>query len=106
MRIFLTNLGKYNEGELCGEWLKLPCSKEKLAATLVSIGIGKYYEEYFITDYDCDIGLEIGEYTNLNALNEVAERISDLTIQTRRCYAPLWKPNTRTYTKYTSFLII
>ena len=39
MRIFLTNLGKYNEGSLAGEWLKLPCTKEELNAVLQRIGI-------------------------------------------------------------------
>lgn len=24
-RVFITNLGKYNEGELVGKWLDLPC---------------------------------------------------------------------------------
>ena len=31
--IFLTNLGKYNEGYLQGEWLDLPCTDEKLEET-------------------------------------------------------------------------
>lgn len=30
MNIFITNLGKYNEGELIGEWATLPISKEEL----------------------------------------------------------------------------
>lgn len=25
MKIFLANLGKYNEGELVGKWVSLPC---------------------------------------------------------------------------------
>lgn len=28
MNIYLTNLGKYNEGELVGEWVQLPISNE------------------------------------------------------------------------------
>ena len=27
---FITNLGKYNEGELVGEWVKFPTTPEKL----------------------------------------------------------------------------
>ena len=27
---FITNLGKYNEGELVGEWVKFPTTSEKL----------------------------------------------------------------------------
>lgn len=55
MRIYLTNLGKYNEGELVGEWVDLPIEKENLQEVFKRIGIdGKQYEEYFITDYECD----------------------------------------------------
>jgi len=79
MRIFLTNLGKYNEGELLGQWLKLPCSDSQLKATLKAIGIGEEYEETFITDYENDYGFEINEYDSLTLLNEIAEGISDLT---------------------------
>ena len=38
---FITNLGKYNEGELVGEWVKFPTTAEELKAALDSIGIGK-----------------------------------------------------------------
>lgn len=78
VRIFLTNLGKYNEGELIGQWLKLPCSEEEIKTTLINIGINRQYEEYFITDFDNDIGLQIGEYENLQKLNEIAEAINSL----------------------------
>lgn len=30
INIYLTNLGKYNEGELVGEWVELPVSDEEL----------------------------------------------------------------------------
>ena len=29
MQIYLTNLGKYNEGHLMGEWVKLPVSEKE-----------------------------------------------------------------------------
>lgn len=77
-RIFLTNLGKYNEGELVGEWVDLPC--EDFDAVLKRIGVsdqpdeqGRYYEEFFITDYESDYGVKVHEYENLDHLNEVAE---------------------------------
>ena len=61
MNIYLTNLGKYNEGELVGEWVQLPISDEELQEVFKRIGIdGKEYEEYFIADYECDF-YEIGE---------------------------------------------
>ena len=76
MKIFLTNLGKYNEGELIGEWVELPVSQEELKKVFERIGINEEYEEYFITDYECDF--EVGEYENLDTLNEIAERIEEL----------------------------
>ena len=56
---FITNLGKYNEGELVGEWVKFPTTQEELQNVFSRIGIGSQdvfgntYEEWFITDYDC-----------------------------------------------------
>lgn len=78
MKIFLTNLGKYNEGELVGEWVELPISNEELQEVFKRIGIdGKEYEEYFITDYECDF-YEVGEYENLDTLNDIAEKLEEL----------------------------
>lgn len=77
MNIYLTNLGKYNEGELVGEWVHLPISNEELQEVFERIGINEEYEEYFITDYECDF-YEIGEYENIDTLNEIAEKIDDL----------------------------
>lgn len=74
MNIYLTNLGKYNEGELIGEWVELPVSQEELQKVFERIGIN---EEYCITDYECDF-YEVGEYESLDALNEMAERIEEL----------------------------
>ena len=86
LRIYLTNLGKYNEGELIGEWIELPCTDDELEAVKKRIGIsdepnenGNYYEEWFITDYESDIqGIEVGEYDNLDELNELTETLDDL----------------------------
>jgi antirestriction protein len=77
MNIYLTNLGKYNEGELIGEWVELPVSQEELQKVFERIGINEEYEEYFITDYECDF-YEVGEYESLDTLNEIAERIEEL----------------------------
>ena len=75
LKIYLTNLGKYNEGELLGEWVELPVDEEELQEVFKRIGIssepdaeGNYYEEYFITDYETDFDLQIGEYENINKL--------------------------------------
>ena len=97
IKIALTNLGKYNEGVLDYTWLTLPATDEEIAAAMDEIqvshgdthyfsdGLGHVatndyygeYEEYFITDYECDF-MSIGEYTNLDELNETAEKINDL----------------------------
>ena len=90
LNIYLTNLGKYNEGELLGEWVELPIADEELKKVFDRIKIchdnveytdecRNPYEEYFITDYETDInGLEVGEYSNLDELNEIAETLEDL----------------------------
>lgn len=78
LRIYLTNLGKYNEGELIGEWVELPASEEELEAVFERIGINEEYEEFFITDYECDFGYKVGEYENLEELNKIAEQFEDL----------------------------
>lgn len=77
MNIYLTNLGKYNEGELVGEWVQLPISDEELQEVFKRIGINEEYEEYFITDYECDF-YEIGEYESISTLNEMAEKFDNL----------------------------
>lgn len=82
-RVYITNLGKYNEGELVGKWLDLPC--DDIETELASIGVsdepdenGRYYEEYFITDYENDYDYEVGEYDSLEELNERAEELENL----------------------------
>lgn len=81
--VFITNLGKYNEGELVGEWLSLPTTTEEFKASLKRIGIdGLHYEEYFLTDYESIIeGVTpfINEYSNLNELNYLAFRLEELS---------------------------
>lgn len=49
---YITNLGKYNEGELVGETLKFPTTTEEVQALLKRIGVdGVRYEEFFIVQY-------------------------------------------------------
>ena len=79
LSIFITNLGKYNEGELIGEWVNLPATDEELAKVYERIGINEEYEEMFITDYESDIdGLEVGEYDSIEELNDLAEELETL----------------------------
>ena len=82
MEIFLTNLGKYVEGCLVGQWVKLPVPEDKLESVLKEIGINDEYEEYFITDYETSFhGLRdvLGEYESIEMLNELAEMLESLS---------------------------
>lgn len=80
IKIFLTNLGRYNEGCLMGEWVKLPVPEDKLEDILARIGINGEYEEYFITDFESTLAnLCISEYARLDVLNELAEKIEELS---------------------------
>lgn len=76
--IFVTNLGKYNEGELLGEWVKLPADADTLEAVFDRIGIDTYYEEYFITDYETDAPIRVDEFDRIEDLNRTAEKIAEL----------------------------
>lgn len=96
LNVWIGNLGKYNEGELVGEWLKLPVSKQELDAFLKEkVGLqltqaevdkaleedGVCYEEYMINDYETDLPIKISEYENLDNLNllaTIAENVNDM----------------------------
>ena len=84
---FVTNLGKYNEGVLVGEWVKFPTTEEEMQKVFERIGIGSTddfgqpYEEWFITDYECPIhGVYdmLGEYESLDKLNYLAARLEEM----------------------------
>lgn len=77
MKVCLTNLGKYNEGELVYTWLTLPADEAEIAEAMEAIGINEEYEEYFLTDWECPISGLIGEYSSLETLNEIAEKIAE-----------------------------
>ena len=83
----VTNLGKYNEGQLVGEWVKCPTTEEEMQKVFERIGIGSTdefgqpYEEWFITDYECPVhGVYdmLSEYESLDKLNYLASRIDEM----------------------------
>ena len=87
---FVTNLGKYNEGMLVGEWVKLPTTEEEMQKVFERIGIGKQdefgqpYEEWFITDYECPIyGVPVS-YTHLYKLCQEHGLLSPIYTHCRR----------------------
>lgn len=72
---FVTNLGKYNEGELVGEWVHFPTTEEKMKEVFERIGIGSkdefghVYEEWFMPNTVCPL------LTTIGRLQEFKERI-------------------------------
>ena len=96
IKLYLANLGKYNEGILKGEWVELPLSETELEEVMVNIGVahsdkeGNFvpyvietdekgyeyvYEEYAIHDYETDLNISISEYSSLDNLNAIAENV-------------------------------
>jgi antirestriction protein len=74
INLYIANLGKYNEGELVGAWVRLPVTKDELDRILKEeVKINEMYEEWAIHDYECDIdGVEISEWADIWKLNEIA----------------------------------
>lgn len=81
IKIFLTNLGRYNEGmgALMGEWVRLPVPDEKLDEVLARIGINDDYEEYFVSNFEAPFAnLNISVYASLEELNNFATQLDEL----------------------------
>ena len=81
---YITNLGRYNEGYLDGEYLKLPATMEDVQALFSRIKVdGIMYEEVFITDYAVDVSVfgvkrHLGEYESINELNYLATLLGEM----------------------------
>jgi antirestriction protein len=76
--IFITDLQAYNGGHLVGKWIQLPLPQEELSQALSevlregeTVSGTDNHEEVFITDYEAEI--VIGEYDDIQRLNELAE---------------------------------
>jgi len=86
MRVYITDLQAYNEGHLVGSWYELPMNEDLLAESVENeLQRGKeiceseqFHEEYFITDYECEY-MEVSEYANLDDLNDIAEKMEDIS---------------------------
>ncbi|TCK01377.1 UNVERIFIED_ORG: antirestriction protein ArdA [Anoxybacillus amylolyticus] len=98
LEVYIVNLGKYNEGELVGTWLKLPATEREIQDAFVKIGIGRYtehgyrhgvevdgvfYEEYQIFDWEANGNFAIqqnfagwGIYT----LNAFVKKLKELDL--------------------------
>ena len=112
---YITNLGKYAEGQLVGETLKFPATTEEVQSLLKNIGVdGVLYEEFFITAFDGDVmGLYdyLTEYENLDELNHLAHLISELDsdeIETleaalnKGTILPAWQTSSTSFTIWTA----
>lgn len=73
MQVYITNLGKYNEGEFVGAWFTPPVDYDEMAER---IGLNDRYEEYAIHDYE--LHFEIDEYTSIEEVNRLCEMVEDL----------------------------
>lgn len=76
---FLTNLEKYNNGELVGKWISFPIDEDELEEELEKTGSP---EAFFFTDWDID-ELPFDEKTfcehpDIDNLNELAEELERL----------------------------
>ena len=82
-KAFITNLGKYNEGELIGKWVEFPIDENQFNDILSSIGINSQYEEWFVTDYDCNLNgfnwNQLGEYPSFQELQSFGEMLTSIT---------------------------
>jgi antirestriction protein len=99
IKIYVANLGKYNEGYLVGKWVTLPLDEDEMNQMFVDIGVGyyddngeyihglevngNYYEEYAIHDYECLF--KIDEYDSISKLNEIAEQMEELDEEQAKC---------------------
>jgi antirestriction protein len=74
IRIYITNLAKYNAGYLVGKWVTLPLCEDELWAEVKAV-LGED-EEHFITDYEAPFRIE--EYDSLTDLNKMAAELEDM----------------------------
>ncbi|MDR2700673.1 MAG: antirestriction protein ArdA [Nitrososphaerota archaeon] len=78
IRVYVANLGKYNEGEIIGGWLTLPTTHKEIKNFLKNqVGLNSPYEEYSIHDFESDFSL--GEYEDLYDLNLLAVMLEQLS---------------------------
>ena len=78
---YLTNLEKYNESELIGEWVTFPVDEDELEGVLKKLGINNKCKEYLFTDYECDVPSvcdELDEHSSIEELNDLAKALEDV----------------------------
>lgn len=73
MKVYITNLGKYNEGELVGAWFTPPIDIDEVKER---IELSDEYEEYAIHDYE--LPFELDEYIPIEEINRLCEMAEEL----------------------------
>ncbi len=73
-RVFVADSVKYDNGELVGKWLDLPCYDFEAELAAIGITEGK---EYTITDYENDWNYDVLT-SDLDELNELAEKLEKI----------------------------
>lgn len=73
MSVYVVNLGKYNEGELIGDWFVPPIDWEDVKNR---IGLNNEYEEYAIHDWQ--LPFDINEYTSIEEINYLYDMVEEL----------------------------
>lgn len=74
-RLYIANLGMYNEGSINGEWFEFPVDMKQVTEVLSLKGD---YEEYIILDSETIYPIEIHEYSNINSLNEKIAELEEI----------------------------
>ena len=85
---YITNLGKYNEGDLVYKLISFPIDAAELNEALKEISCkytdengvvhNEFYEEFFFSDWECEIPFDFGEFPNISEINDIAERVEAL----------------------------
>ena len=85
---YITNLGRYNEGVLAYKLISFPINEDGLNEALKSIGCkyvdengvvhNEFYEEFFFSDWECEIPFDFGEFLSISEINDIAERVEAL----------------------------
>lgn len=73
IKVYIANLGKYNEGVLQGAWFALPVDFDFIAE---KIGLNDEYEEYAIHDFESPI--DIPEYISIDELNNMYNKLCEI----------------------------
>ena len=73
VKVYIANLGKYNEGVLQGSWFSLPVDFDFVSE---KIGLNDEYEEYAIHDFESPI--DIPEYISIDELNNMYNKLCEI----------------------------